>query len=65
MMPFVVRTEGDVAIIDTSVTELDSDSSVQAIQEVVRTCLDDGYRKFVMDWSHVDYVCLLYTSRCV
>lgn len=56
MMPFVARTEGDVAIIDTSVTELDSFSSVEAIQEVVRTYLEDGYRKFVMDWSHVDYV---------
>ena len=55
MMPFVARTEGDVAIIDTSVTELDSSNS-GSIQEVVRTYLDDGYRKFVIDWSHVDYV---------
>ena len=59
MMPFVVRTEGDVAIIDTSVTQLDSFSSVESIQEVVRTYLDDGYRKFVIDWSHVDYVASL------
>ena len=56
MMPFVVRTEGDVAIIDTSVTALDSLSSAESFQAVVRTYLDDGYRRFVMDWSHVDYV---------
>lgn len=55
MMPFEARTEGDVAIIGTSVIEM-SYSNSGSLQEVVRTYLDGGCRKFVIDLSHVDYV---------
>ena len=52
MMPFEARTEDDVAIIGTSAIEM-SYSNSGSLQEVVRTYLDGGCRKFVIDLSHV------------